>query len=136
MRLGKRQLHANCNEYRAHGPVEPVAHARETGAHALLAEQQRHQAEPDGRRHRQVHAVTGLDRQRRMRVDHHGEQRQEKQRRLGVQAIGDEARNERATGGPFTDFLVQVFLGRLGRCLLYTSPSPRDRQKSRMPSSA
>ena len=25
---------------------------------------------------------------------------------------------------------------RLGRCLLYTSPSPRDRQKSRMPSSA
>ena len=27
-------------------------------------------------------------------------------------------------------------LGRLGICLLYTSPSPRDRQKSRMPSSA
>ena len=25
---------------------------------------------------------------------------------------------------------------RLGACLLYTSPSPRDRQKSRMPSSA
>ena len=25
---------------------------------------------------------------------------------------------------------------RLQRCLLYTSPSPRDRQKSRMPSSA
>ena len=25
---------------------------------------------------------------------------------------------------------------RLGNCLLYTSPSPRDRQKSRMPSSA
>ena len=25
---------------------------------------------------------------------------------------------------------------KLGRCLLYTSPSPRDRQKSRMPSSA
>ena len=24
----------------------------------------------------------------------------------------------------------------LGACLLYTSPSPRDRQKSRMPSSA
>ena len=24
----------------------------------------------------------------------------------------------------------------VGRCLLYTSPSPRDRQKSRMPSSA
>ena len=27
-------------------------------------------------------------------------------------------------------------LGRLETCLLYTSPSPRDRQKSRMPSSA
>ena len=27
-------------------------------------------------------------------------------------------------------------LGFLGTCLLYTSPSPRDRQKSRMPSSA
>ena len=27
-------------------------------------------------------------------------------------------------------------LGRFGGCLLYTSPSPRDRQKSRMPSSA
>ena len=26
--------------------------------------------------------------------------------------------------------------GNLRRCLLYTSPSPRDRQKSRMPSSA
>ena len=26
--------------------------------------------------------------------------------------------------------------GRKGPCLLYTSPSPRDRQKSRMPSSA
>ena len=25
---------------------------------------------------------------------------------------------------------------RMGTCLLYTSPSPRDRQKSRMPSSA
>ena len=25
---------------------------------------------------------------------------------------------------------------RLGRCLLYTSPSPRDRTRSRMPSSA
>ena len=26
--------------------------------------------------------------------------------------------------------------GQIGCCLLYTSPSPRDRQKSRMPSSA
>ena len=29
-----------------------------------------------------------------------------------------------------------VRLGHVRRCLLYTSPSPRDRQKSRMPSSA
>ena len=28
------------------------------------------------------------------------------------------------------------FVGIAGNCLLYTSPSPRDRQKSRMPSSA
>ena len=32
-------------------------------------------------------------------------------------------------------FLLTFFVGVLG-CLLYTSPSPRDRQKSRMPSSA
>ena len=31
------------------------------------------------------------------------------------------------------DYLVE---GELRSCLLYTSPSPRDRQKSRMPSSA
>ena len=37
------------------------------------------------------------------------------------------------------DFVVaSVFVNPLqfGACLLYTSPSPRDRQKSRMPSSA
>ena len=38
-----------------------------------------------------------------------------------VQVIGQEA----------TDLIAQY-----SRCLLYTSPSPRDRQKSRMPSSA
>ena len=31
---------------------------------------------------------------------------------------------------------IGVEIGVLGICLLYTSPSPRDRQKSRMPSSA
>ena len=30
----------------------------------------------------------------------------------------------------------QRFMGMVYACLLYTSPSPRDRQKSRMPSSA
>src|SRR5674476_1684335 len=29
-----------------------------------------------------------------------------------------------------------ILLNKTGGCLLYTSPSPRDRQKSRMPSSA
>ena len=31
---------------------------------------------------------------------------------------------------------VRTTVGVPGTCLLYTSPSPRDRQKSRMPSSA
>ena len=31
---------------------------------------------------------------------------------------------------------VEAFIGKVKPCLLYTSPSPRDRQKSRMPSSA
>ena len=31
---------------------------------------------------------------------------------------------------------LETFLTILNACLLYTSPSPRDRQKSRMPSSA
>ena len=31
---------------------------------------------------------------------------------------------------------VRVLKAQAGHCLLYTSPSPRDRQKSRMPSSA
>ena len=34
------------------------------------------------------------------------------------------------------DVLWQVGTDHAGICLLYTSPSPRDRQKSRMPSSA
>ena len=33
-------------------------------------------------------------------------------------------------------YLVYMFSGHCTHCLLYTSPSPRDRQKSRMPSSA
>ena len=35
----------------------------------------------------------------------------------------------------FLDEVYEVF-GQFSACLLYTSPSPRDRQKSRMPSSA
>ena len=35
-----------------------------------------------------------------------------------------------------TKFVTRSTYGKDGDCLLYTSPSPRDRQKSRMPSSA
>ena len=41
-----------------------------------------------------------------------------------------------------SDFIYPLFVHEgadvepIGACLLYTSPSPRDRQKSRMPSSA
>ena len=34
-----------------------------------------------------------------------------------------------------SDFDPNIYIDTMG-CLLYTSPSPRDRQKSRMPSSA
>ena len=48
--------------------------------------------------------------------------------------VGDRVRNDR------TSLVVQADAARpayiYGACLLYTSPSPRDRQKSRMPSSA
>ena len=36
---------------------------------------------------------------------------------------------------PFMNFIKSIFIKNTN-CLLYTSPSPRDRQKSRMPSSA
>ena len=37
---------------------------------------------------------------------------------------------------PFIAYMATAILTRQIPCLLYTSPSPRDRQKSRMPSSA
>ena len=37
---------------------------------------------------------------------------------------------------PQTNGRVERFNGRISACLLYTSPSPRDRTRSRMPSSA
>ena len=50
---------------------------------------------------------------------------------FGDTLIGDAASNVlMGLGGDDTIF------GEAGDCLLYTSPSPRDRQKSRMPSSA
>ena len=40
------------------------------------------------------------------------------------------------SGGEGTHATTQVEHPEVNACLLYTSPSPRDRQKSRMPSSA
>ena len=36
----------------------------------------------------------------------------------------------------YDNVMFQTLLKSVNSCLLYTSPSPRDRQKSRMPSSA
>ena len=44
--------------------------------------------------------------------------------------------SERKDRPVLTINLLQQYLNQLVGCLLYTSPSPRDRQKSRMPSSA
>ena len=47
------------------------------------------------------------------------------------------ARQCAAEGVDHTRYLLRLAeLELIERCLLYTSPSPRDRQKSRMPSSA
>ena len=46
MHLGEREFHADGDQHRAHGPVEPVAHAGETGAHTLLAESKHSSALP------------------------------------------------------------------------------------------
>ena len=44
--------------------------------------------------------------------------------------------NEARGAGIFTDDIGRIVTDDYNTCLLYTSPSPRDRQKSRMPSSA
>ena len=56
---------------------------------------------------------------------------------LMLPALGLAAEDEIATDRPdFVESSNVVGKGRFQICLLYTSPSPRDRQKSRMPSSA
>ena len=47
-----------------------------------------------------------------------------------IQALSD------YKSGARTNAIMSGFATGLSACLLYTSPSPRDRQKSRMPSSA
>ena len=67
--------------------------------------------------------------------------------RQNIRLIADPAKLRKAVSKPsyrmsqiINDDLVMVRAARqkvtLNNCLLYTSPSPRDRQKSRMPSSA
>ena len=46
------------------------------------------------------------------------------------------AQNASAELIDLTQLDLPLFTPRVQACLLYTSPSPRDRQKSRMPSSA
>ena len=43
---------------------------------------------------------------------------------------------EKTVAKPGSEDKVQVLAARYAACLLYTSPSPRDRTRSRMPSSA
>ena len=56
-------------------------------------------------------------------------------RYLGV-AIGHNLSSNGLIEGQWYLFDLAFLLGLGWTCLLYTSPSPRDRQKSRMPSSA
>ena len=54
-----------------------------------------------------------------------------------VGGVPRQTRADKGRGGvSVMDSKVVMSLGQLTDCLLYTSPSPRDRQKSRMPSSA
>ena len=52
--------------------------------------------------------------------------------------IGEDYKNKPIIGSKYIDKIIYVerYGGLSSSCLLYTSPSPRDRQKSRMPSSA
>ena len=54
----------------------------------------------------------------------------------GFVALYGNAQRTRETADHFKVYYKKVPTGQSYTCLLYTSPSPRDRQKSRMPSSA
>ena len=54
----------------------------------------------------------------------------------GMPPVPDRANVYSETGSDHMSDAVAGALARVYVCLLYTSPSPRDRQKSRMPSSA
>ena len=52
--------------------------------------------------------------------------------------LGNKAMFWGAVGGtiPDLDVITKPFMTEIQSCLLYTSPSPRDKRQSRMPSSA
>ena len=54
---------------------------------------------------------------------------------IGVSRQGDNNTGHLLPGDPCPSHSAPIAVGST-TCLLYTSPSPRDRQKSRMPSSA
>ena len=54
-----------------------------------------------------------------------------------TELVAHKARNAfRLSPSPLLVEDTSIYFEQWGNCLLYTSPSPRDRQKSRMPSSA
>ena len=55
---------------------------------------------------------------------------------VGLQLMGADLEGVRVSVGNAIDLGVPVVDLNFGCCLLYTSPSPRDRTRSRMPSSA
>ena len=57
---------------------------------------------------------------------------------LSVAAVSAQTSATSECSGDFVSEIegIQLLVGSVTTCLLYTSPSPRDRQKSRMPSSA
>ena len=62
-------------------------------------------------------------------------QQVQQDRRLVILRLLCETPGHSSNSSIITDAL-EPFGHSISRCLLYTSPSPRDRQKSRMPSSA
>ena len=55
---------------------------------------------------------------------------------VSTQAVDDAQKQMRITAAIALGVVLAALAAALWSCLLYTSPSPRDRQKSRMPSSA
>ena len=55
---------------------------------------------------------------------------------FSISATSREPRKNEKDGENYFFISKEEFLRRVNNCLLYTSPSPRDRTRSRMPSSA